>query len=134
MAKLYWSNSWVVWSTFGGSVYLKYMKLYVYCENGLEGMICEVKWWFDMYMHDTYYKDEMSILKGVCQNEVCIDMWSMIMCELWSIWVWACIEVNVMNNVYYLKYVLTFTQTHTWMYERSQWMKMWDCMVDTLHE
>ena len=36
----------MVWSTFGRGVYLKYMKLYVYCEYGLEGMMCDVEGWF----------------------------------------------------------------------------------------
>ena len=43
-------------------------------------------------------------------------MWSMIVCEVWWMWVWECLEVNVINFDDYVEGVLTCTLTHTiWM-------------------
>ena len=49
--------------------------------------------------------------------------------------VWACLEINVMNDGNYGKGVLTCTHTQkqTSMHEWSQWIKMGDWKVDTLH-
>lgn len=35
-----------------GGVYLMYMKLYVYCDCGLEGIEYEVKWSYNEYVYD----------------------------------------------------------------------------------
>ena len=56
LSNLCWSNSNVVWSTFDGGVCFMYMKLYVCCGNGLEGIIYYVKWVF-WYVYVLYVSE-----------------------------------------------------------------------------
>ena len=51
---------------------------------------------FDMYMCDMCYKVEMSILKGLCLNEVCI--WYM---EYDNVWIIINVDLSMSRSQYY---------------------------------
>ena len=110
---------WVVWSTIIGGIYLKFMKIYVYFENGHVGMICVVKWWF-WYVYAWY------VLGGWNEYlEVSMSKWNMqLICEVW--WCVKCYKCELStsrSHCYELWHYVKGVLTHklVFMNEVNEW-------------
>lgn len=85
---------------------------HVYCYDGLEGIN-------DYIVYEFYVLISVKGVSWWCYIQMMfMYMWCMVLCEVWWMLIWACLEVNVTNYDDYVEGLLKCTHTHfEWSYE-----------------